>query len=131
MIQLDETAFSSKAPKDRKNFLKRYAIMDGVSAASCPPHVHGLIQRCSSSLKGIKPQIPLARVFMHRYCEDSGRVEFTPNELKKILEKTIMYEEDNDTNKIGEGPWGPVKGTLFSMSKPDKDQLRDRAQTLR
>ncbi|KAK8179011.1 hypothetical protein BC567DRAFT_284952 [Phyllosticta citribraziliensis] len=130
LLQPDETAFGSKAPKDRKDFLKRYAIMDGVSAASYPPEARRLIQRSQSGLKGFKYQARLARVFMHRYCEGSGRVDFSPDELKKIMEKTITYEEDDDTEEIGEGPWSPVKGTLFSVSKIDKARLRKRAQTL-
>ncbi|KAK8235720.1 hypothetical protein HDK90DRAFT_466052 [Phyllosticta capitalensis] len=120
MLQPDSVAFGGNAPTDREGFLKRYAIMMGAPASSFTPDARRTSLQPGYGRTGVEHQVPLARVFMHRYCELSGRVDFTPDEVKKILEKIITHPHElQQARRLTTARWFARARALRRLTIPE------------
>ncbi|KAK7622437.1 hypothetical protein IWX50DRAFT_692782 [Phyllosticta citricarpa] len=79
---------------------------------------------------GIKPlatQAPLALIFLDRFARNSFQHEFTPDELKRIMEKTIVWSHD-DFEVKGMRPWEVAFG--LKLSRPSRSQAHRQAKDM-
>ncbi|KAK8179069.1 hypothetical protein BC567DRAFT_285089 [Phyllosticta citribraziliensis] len=120
-----ETLFGEKAPETLDQCCRRFFITHGVSAASLAKDSRRYFRSSKAGVKPLPHQAPLALIFIDRFCRNSYRHEFTPDELRNIMEKTIMWSHD-DNEEEGIKPWQVTFG--MRLSRPTRNQARRQAQ---
>ncbi|KAK8237763.1 hypothetical protein HDK90DRAFT_203747 [Phyllosticta capitalensis] len=113
-----------------ETFLRRYLIDMGVSVSNFAKDSRGGsgYQRSGAGAKTLKEKANLMRVWKHRFCTESRRVDFTPDELKKIMETTVTWEEDwSSEPEEQETPFGTIKRADISrpVGREGARSLRD------
>lgn len=139
LIQKDDITFAGKAPTTRKGFQKSFAFMNSTSPVS--PSGSGRrvtdVENSQTPQRGFELQANLARVFMDRYCYDSGRVDFTEKNFEEILENVLTYdmdspgaaaESDATTRPLRRDEWSSTRNPDNRESRANS---RARAEALR
>ncbi|KAK8170849.1 hypothetical protein BKA80DRAFT_338964 [Phyllosticta citrichinensis] len=119
-----ESTFGNRRPENRNECMRRFLLATGVSASTFAKdsRVRG-IKRSKCLTRGLAWQAPLTRIFRHRYCENSRRFDFTPEELEKIMEKTGNWADDG-YEEIG------IRDVIIGLdsSWPTRSQARREAK---
>ncbi|KAK8237586.1 hypothetical protein HDK90DRAFT_464452 [Phyllosticta capitalensis] len=131
-LQRDQPAFKSKPPANKRDHWESYiALHTGDPSTRVPRSFYRMFQHETTLVQdGLKYQADLARLFMHRYCDGSGRVDFTPDELKKILLETATYEEAKGVKRSVK-VWGQKMYMSGMMGKLERKEMPGRAQLIR
>ncbi|KAK7524881.1 hypothetical protein IWZ03DRAFT_430260 [Phyllosticta citriasiana] len=122
-----ETIFKGRSPETPDQYLSRFFITHGISASSFTKDARQQFKPSKAGIKPLAMQAPLALIFLDRFARNSFRHEFTPEELKRIMEKTILWSHD-DFEVKGMRPWEVAFG--LKLSRPSRSQARCQAKDM-
>ncbi|KAK8237778.1 hypothetical protein HDK90DRAFT_204220 [Phyllosticta capitalensis] len=109
-------------------YVRRYLLDMGASASDFARDNNRRIPLTTARPKPLRSHVDLMRIFKHRFCMESRRVSFSPEDLKKIMEKTSFWEEsdDEDPFKIRDFDGGiRIDRGMVLNDRPDSSRSRN------
>ncbi|KAF2179826.1 hypothetical protein K469DRAFT_693714 [Zopfia rhizophila CBS 207.26] len=121
MIQNFNNFFVGNPPHNPEDYLKRFCLAIGYSAASLSAKnkrkKRFQLEASKRGPLGLKEQAPVAKMFKDRYCEKNARTDLTVQDVEKILEKGNWEEEEEE------------EGVLYSLSKDSDARFKNKRKS--
>lgn len=99
---LDTSIFfvGDEVPKTIDDAFKKFCLQMGTTASVYSKSKHKRIQNpenliSKSGPRGIKDGVPVSSMFMDRYVQNTGQVDWTPEHIDNIVSRSLYEEEDS------------------------------------
>ncbi|KJX99505.1 hypothetical protein TI39_contig355g00019 [Zymoseptoria brevis] len=124
LIEWQESAhiFAGSLPRSPRDCANHMALTMGLPLRTFARNRRSVAIQCSpANVRKLKAQVPVHYGFKHRYCDRSGRVNFTPGEVEKIVAKSPDVAALNKINDIRH----PVNGLVSTLRAETPELMFD------
>ncbi|KAL2816714.1 hypothetical protein BJX63DRAFT_430095 [Aspergillus granulosus] len=133
VLSWHDEIFVGDPPHSPENYIKRYSLSMGYSAASFARDRRqtGRVPESKTGPKGIQPAAPVSRMFFDRYVQGSGQIGFSESDLEQILTTAVWEEDDQDDGTFSMQRNSESKPKFKTKTPPKKLTLTSLLKTMR
>ncbi|KAL4866934.1 hypothetical protein BDV12DRAFT_172098 [Aspergillus spectabilis] len=103
VLSWHEEIFVGEPPQNPEDYLKRYILGVGYSAASFARNRRqtGRLPESKTGPKSIQPAAPVSRMFFDRHVQGSGRIGFSESDFEQIVASGVWQNDDENQKEEG------------------------------